>query len=250
MGKLKLTVDSLDGVDKALHGLYEERDGKFHLAVEDLPDVAGINAALDKERRRSKELTDSLKPWQGLGIELDEVKKLAETREAIEREKANLGKTKDQQYAELQKSFEQKLTPLQKQIETLEKERAQARQDLEMHRVKGALRSAAITAKVKPEFFDDVEMRANQFRFIEGQVIAVGSDGEPLRSQKDARNNLLPDEWMEGMAKAKPGWFEGSSGGGAGGGQMGARAGTVSRDDPMAIGANLDKIAKGQVVVQ
>jgi len=53
------------------------------------------------------------------------------------------------------------------------KEGNHSRQDLETHRLKGALRAAAIAAKVKPESFDDVDMRVNEFRWIDNQAVNV-----------------------------------------------------------------------------
>lgn len=51
---LKLEADSIDAIDEPLRGLYEEKDGKFRLKVDGLPDVDGL-------RRKNAELMDELK---------------------------------------------------------------------------------------------------------------------------------------------------------------------------------------------
>lgn len=48
---LKYKVKSLDGIDKNLHGFYEEKDGEFVLKVEGLDDGAELKRAKDHEKR-------------------------------------------------------------------------------------------------------------------------------------------------------------------------------------------------------
>lgn len=48
---LKFQIDSLDGVDEAVRALYAEKDGKFVLGIEGLPqqeDVSGLKAKVDE----------------------------------------------------------------------------------------------------------------------------------------------------------------------------------------------------------
>lgn len=52
---LKLTLDTLDGVDEAIKALYVEQDGKFKLAVDGLEDTSGLKSALEKERKARRE---------------------------------------------------------------------------------------------------------------------------------------------------------------------------------------------------
>ena len=52
---LKLTLDTLDGVDEAIKPLYVEHDGKFKLAVDGLEDTSGLKSALEKERKARRD---------------------------------------------------------------------------------------------------------------------------------------------------------------------------------------------------
>ena len=52
---LKLTLDSLDGVDEGIKSLYVEQDGKFKLAVDGLEDTSGLKSALEKERKARRD---------------------------------------------------------------------------------------------------------------------------------------------------------------------------------------------------
>lgn len=52
---LKLTLDTLDGVDEAIKPLYVEHDGKFKLAIDGLEDTSGLKSALEKERKARRD---------------------------------------------------------------------------------------------------------------------------------------------------------------------------------------------------
>lgn len=58
---LKLILDSLDGVDEATQKLYTEKDGKFHLNVEGLPDVSDYEDRINKMDAKISELLDEKK---------------------------------------------------------------------------------------------------------------------------------------------------------------------------------------------
>ncbi len=77
---LKFEVDSLDVVPEDQHGLYQEADGKFRLAVDGLPkpeDTSGLKSALEKERERAK----SAAKWEKLGKSPDEIQALLDAEE-------------------------------------------------------------------------------------------------------------------------------------------------------------------------
>ena len=63
MAKLKTELESLDGLDDALKGLYVEHDGKFVLDA-DIPDVSGLKSALDKERKAARDAEAKRKAFE------------------------------------------------------------------------------------------------------------------------------------------------------------------------------------------
>lgn len=79
---LKLTVDSLDGIDEKLHALYVEKDGKFSLAVDGMEDTSGLKEALRKERKRADDAEKQKKAWERSGKTPDEIQELLEAHEA------------------------------------------------------------------------------------------------------------------------------------------------------------------------
>jgi len=84
---LALILDSIDAVPEALKTEYvkNEADGKFHLAVDGLPDVTGLKNALASERSLNKAAKDKVAAWEKLGVSPEEI----EERLTAERKKAD-----------------------------------------------------------------------------------------------------------------------------------------------------------------
>lgn len=73
--KLKMFLETLDGLDESLRSLYEERDGKFHLMLEGYEDPAALKRAKDHEKEARKNAEKQLKE---LRAEFDELKEKLE----------------------------------------------------------------------------------------------------------------------------------------------------------------------------
>jgi hypothetical protein len=78
---LKLTVDSLDGVDENLRALYVEKDGKFSLAVDGIEDTSALKEALRKERKRADDAEKQKKAWERSGKTPEEIQELLDAQE-------------------------------------------------------------------------------------------------------------------------------------------------------------------------
>lgn len=107
---LKFQLDSLDGVDEAVRALYTEKDGKFVLGIEGLPqpeDVSGLKSKV-------QELLDEKKA-------ADKARKDAEDQARLEREE-NARKTGNVE--ELEKSWSEKYNRREAELNgALEQER-------------------------------------------------------------------------------------------------------------------------------
>ncbi|MBO9552218.1 hypothetical protein [Pseudomonas sp.] len=108
---LKFQLDSLDGVDESVAALYVEKDGKFVLGIEGLPqqeDVSGLKSKV-------QELLDEKKA-------ADKARKDAEEQARLEREEAL---RKSGNIEELEKSWSEKYDRREAELTgTLESERA------------------------------------------------------------------------------------------------------------------------------
>jgi len=108
---LKFQLDTLDGVDEAVRALYTEKDGKFVLGIEGLPqqeDVSGLKAKVD-------ELLGEKKAAEKKAREAEEAARLE--REEAARKSGNV--------EELERSWTEKFTRREAELTgTLEQERA------------------------------------------------------------------------------------------------------------------------------
>ncbi|MEG0968851.1 MAG: hypothetical protein RSG92_26130 [Pseudomonas sp.] len=108
---LKFQLDNLDGLDEATQALYTEKDGKFVLGIEGLPqqeDVTGLKSKV-------QELLDEKKA-------ADKARKDAEEQARLEREEAL---RKSGNVEELEKSWSEKYSRREAELTgTLENERA------------------------------------------------------------------------------------------------------------------------------
>jgi len=108
---LKFQLDTLEGVDEAVRALYTEKDGKFVLGVEGLPqpeDVSGLKAKVD-------ELLGEKKAAEKKAREAEEAARLE--REELARKSGNV--------EELERSWTEKFSRREAELTgTLEQERA------------------------------------------------------------------------------------------------------------------------------
>lgn len=117
---LQLVVDSLDGLDDAIKGLYVENNGKFSLDVDGIDKADSVQKAITREREARKEAERRLKELGSVSREdLDELESLrAEAAKAkgaeefVNREKARHAKereTLEKQIASLRSNNEKRV---------------------------------------------------------------------------------------------------------------------------------------------
>ena len=86
---LKMTVDSLTEVSEAQRSLYSEKDGKFHLELENYEDPVGLKSALQKEREAARTASAHAKAWEKLGKTPEEISTLLEAQRKADEDKLN-----------------------------------------------------------------------------------------------------------------------------------------------------------------
>lgn len=213
---LELVVDSTEGMEEGVSGLYVEKDGKFHLDVNGLPDVSGLTTTLDKQKQKILDGKASAATKQA---RIDEL----EAAEVTRLEKA--GKTEEAdnlKYSKYKTDTDGKI----------------ARRDATITRLQGnaldnIFRKTATDAGVHKTAIDDALLRAGSIFSLDadGKAVQLGPDGTPVLGA-DGTSNFSPAEWMEGMKVSSPHWFPaGSSGSGANGGdESGGDAKSVTRE--------------------
>ena len=202
---LKLTLDTLDGVDETIKPLYVEHDGKFKLAVDGLEDTSGLKSALEKERKARRDAEQRAK----LALGEDEL-------EEFERLRAEAAKARG-----AEDIVNQLKARHQKEIEAREKQAQAYRASLE----KTVLESTA--SKLLAEHKGNVSLlmphiqSALRVEEAEGQFQVVPANAASL------------EEVVTGLKSAFPAAFSdsGHTGGGAIGGGGGGTGRTMRVSD-------------------
>jgi hypothetical protein len=216
---LKLSVDSLDGVEDSFHELYTERDGKYELTgiegMKTQKDIDDIKTALGKERDAHKKTKEKLQEYddiRDLGISSNEI--LSKLDRVDELEAAAADKIDDDKINDMvEKRLRLKIAPIQREKDKAIRERDEVLALNEEYKQKDVVRTihehvqkAALEGKVVNTALEDVKMIAEK-------VFQVTDDGMVVT--KD--NAADPNTWLGDMQKSRPHWFPASTGGGANG---------------------------------
>lgn len=208
---LKVELESLDGVDENIRGLYEEQGGKFRLKVDGLEDTGALKRAKDHEKQARKQ------------AEL-QAKELQDQIEAL-REKINAGKDDDAKkkgdIEALEKSWQDKLTKREKellgQIDGLNGNLRALLVDREAVRIASELAVEGSAGILVPHIKSRLGVEQK-----EGQFVTVVNDGEGKPSALTL--DELKQEFANNAAFAPVIVGSKASGGGAGGGKGGSAA--------------------------
>lgn len=181
---LKLTLDSLDGLSSEVAALYEQKDGKYRLAVDGAEDASEVRAALEKERRSNRELAGKIKKWEGLGKTEEEIAALlSEHEDQAARDAEKKG--------EWDKLRTQMVEKHDKALAAKDAEIASMQAALEEHLIDAALIAEIAAHKGEPELVLPVARRQVKVVKEEGKyrAIAVDQHGTP---RVDAKGNPMP----------------------------------------------------------
>jgi hypothetical protein len=228
---------AFEKIPEGQRALYVEKDGKYHLDVDGLPDVGGLKSALEKERDARKEEARQRKEFEKRyeGIDPDKTRQLmaqfddADEAALIKEGKAGIDKIIEKRTEKLRKEFE-------KQLEDAAAERGGALEvaGTFMDKVlENQVREMAVKLGMHPTAVDDAIIRARDIFSVQedGSAVQLDDDGEEVILGKDGKTPYSIGEWMEGMKEKAPHWFPaGNSGGGsAGGGNLKPGTKTMKR---------------------
>lgn len=223
MDPIELEYDTLDAVPEQVRGLFEERDGKAVLTringLKTQKDINALNEALRKERLDHKAAKDALNPWNSLGKKPEEIQ--AQLDRIAELEAAAQGKLDEPAIQKLVESrLGQKTAPLERQLkesttalETVTRERDEARAIIARRDMSDAVRSVATEMKVLGTAIPDVELFAQTALERQEDGSFITKTGVPGVTPGVDVKTMLKD-----LQKTRPHWWPQSEGGGAGGG--------------------------------
>jgi len=235
---LKFSVESLEGLDESVAGLYSKHtDGKYYLEVEG----AVAKNKVDEFRENNISLKQQLEELQDRygNIDVDKYNELLKAAEQDEGKKRVPMEKVDEIVAERTRKMKEEH---QNQVEALTNNNNSLSDQLNGLLIDGAVRNAAVEAKVRPGALEDVVLRANRtFKVVDGKAVAHDEKGNIVYG-RDGTSPLSPSEWLQSLKSSADHLFEQSQGGGAGGGDN--RSSGNSRQDSANM-SPLQKIAAG-----
>lgn len=141
---LKLTVDSVEGLDDATKALYQQKDGKFVLDVDGIEDTSALKGALQKERKAAETAAKQVKRYEALGKTPEEIEELLAAHAKAEEKKATDAGEWDKLRAQMNEKHQ---VELRQKDETL----AQMRQRLQGELIDSRAVAAIAAAKGIPD---------------------------------------------------------------------------------------------------
>jgi len=210
---LKLEVESLEGVDESVQGLYKpvgegETPEKYMLDVEGIPDTSGLKSALEKERGTAKELKKQLKNYDGVDLE--------KYQDLLARE-AQLAEADPEKVESLvQERVKKNDLNWQAKFEELQGALSEKDQRLSDLLISDELRKIGVELGVEEgEPMNDFVYRGKGlFKLVDGKVQPVDAEGNVVYGESGVEP-LTMREFGKKLSETAKHLFKSSSGGGA-----------------------------------
>lgn len=196
---LKFEVDTLEGVDEAVAGLYEKHGEKYRLKVEGIDPADELKEALRKEREERKA-----------------AKERAEALEREARERADEAARKKGDTEALEKSWQEKLAKREAELAEAIKAR-----DAKLHDLTVGATAQAIAGEVAVPGSAGVIARLvrDRLRYEDGKVVVLDAEGKPSALTVDElKKEVSEDPALAPLivgSRASGGGAAGAKGGGA-----------------------------------
>jgi len=229
---LKLETDSLDSIDEPLRGLYEEKEGKFRLKVDGLPNDEGL-------KKKNQELLDELKGFKRTQKEKDE---------QLERERQEL-MAKNGDVESLRKSYEDKFGKITSEFGEKEKSYQQQLQRLTVGQTATTLASELAIPGSAAVLLPHIQARLSmEIRDGEPVTVVIGPDGKPSAlTIDDLKSEIAANQAFAPIIAASKAAGGGASGSGNGGGAA-KKTVTRSQFDSMTPSAKSEYVKSGGTI--
>lgn len=231
---LKLEADSLDAIDEPLRGFYEQKDGKFRLKVDGLPNDEGL-------KKKNQELLDELKGFKRTQKEKDDA--LAKEREEL--------MAKNGDVESLRKSYEDKFGKITSEFSEREKSYQQQLQRLTVGQAATALSADLAIPGSASILLPHIQARLSmEIRDGVPVTVVIGKDGKPSAlTIDDLKSEFAAEPAFAPIIAASKAAGGGASGGGNGGGAA-KKAITRTQFDSMNAAQRAEHFKAGGTITQ
>jgi len=227
--KLKLVVDSMEGLDESLQSLYKQGgDGKFYLQTEEDADTKKkLQEFRDNNIKLMKEKEELEKKFAG--VDPSQIAEMKKKLQAIDDKKMiEAGKIDElvaQKVERMRADFENQLTAMKTALEQKDTENGKLNSRLSEVLIDSEItRAVNAVGGVRKEALQDLIARGKRvWKLEEGKP--VPKEGDKTLYGKDGKSILTFDEWAQIQFETASFLFEPSAGGGATGAGGGAGRG-------------------------
>ena len=189
---LQFEVDSIEGLDEGIQGLYQEHNGKYRLSVEGLDPADELKEALRKEREEKS----------GYKSKLSEFEK---SQEEAERKRME----EKQEFESLYKSEQESKSKLAKELDEIKTSIANEKRTNEALKVASSLTKDEARSKL-------LQKEAGQYIHYTPEGLKInGPDGEAWDASKLAEHLKTQYPFLVDGSQANGGGATGSTSGGA-----------------------------------
>jgi hypothetical protein len=219
---LKFKYKTREEVPAEALALYAEREGAWQLDVDGVADKAKLDEFRTNNTALLKQIEEHRKRFEG--VDLDEVRKLAEEKHRLEEER-------QLKAGEVDKVVENRIKGLKaewdKQVSALTAERESLNARLTAIQIDQGVITAATKRGLRPSALTDITARARTvFKLVNGAPQAFEADGKTVRYGRDGITPMTLEEWADAQVADAPHLFESNAGGGAASNGGGAAAGS------------------------
>jgi hypothetical protein len=248
--KAILTKSEYEALAEPIRKEYAEKDGKFVLALEGMPDPleqqelkTKLAEFRDNNRRMYTEIEGLKTRYEG--VDPEEYKTLKNEVEVLKKKGIN----KPDDIAAIVDAAVVKATkPLADKLAAEEKARAEAQEKIRNTEFERLVTEVAVKAGVRQSAVPLLVPKAKEkFELKDDAIVPKDGVKHPTEPHKD----YTPSEWIQELAKTDDYLFAPSEGGGASGNRTKKSSGGRLLINPTAeeMGRNMDAIAKGEVQV-
>jgi hypothetical protein len=258
---LELFLNSLEGVDETIAGMYRKDGDKFvlDLSTDQLkqhPSNAGLISALDREREDRRKAVEEATAIADKYKNIDPEKAaaaLATVQELEDKQMVDAGKIDELVASKVERmraDFEAQIVAKDKALGEHSASNDLLTQELSDIKIYDAVKDSALGKGARPEAITDIRNRAEgvwQLRdgkpiALKGEDVVFGKNGEALSI----------DEWVDTLSTDAPYLFQPNQGGNSGGGDNSGSSftGGVKILSQESAGDNLAAIASGEAIIQ
>jgi len=222
---MKMVIEKIEDVEEPLRPLYEEKEGKFHLVLDDFKpeDTTALKKNLDAARRAERERNKEIDNWKKLGKTPEEIQAMSEKLEELESLRLESKGDFETLKAQWLEKNQATITKAQKEAADARAEAAQLKQEREQDRLNGVIDRAIVSVKGKMGPLRPIVRAMVRIEHEDGQAkfVVIDENGTPrfnLSGPNDGKLMTIPELLADLSTQEEyAGIFEGSgnSGGGA-----------------------------------